>query len=156
MKSTTLLVAFGAESHRKRRHGSTLLDVAMGASLLSLLLIPSMHLISQSQNNLDRSRIRERLLLEADRLMRTRTVELRDRKALDDAFRSPREELIKLNVENASGCVARTAVYPEPTVGTAATPLVTIVVDVWQDRNGDQRMDKNEVSQSLRTHQGQW
>ncbi len=143
--------------HRtSRRTGSTLLDVALGASLLTLLLIPSMHLMSQSEKNAQRSSLRQRLLIEADRIMHAQRVAMRDRATLDDAFGAPREELVKLSVDSMSWCLGRTTIVPEPTIGTKSTPLVTIKVDVWHDANGNAEIDADEVVQSLRTQQGQW
>ncbi len=95
-------------------------------------------------------------MLEADRIMQSLTVELRDRASLDKAFASSRKDLVKVPIDTIPGCLAGILVTPEPTTGTSSTPWVTIQVDVWQDSNSNQSIDANELTQSLTTIQGQW
>ena len=84
------------------------------------------------------------------------SLELPFRKALDQAFASSRKELTKVPIDTIPGCLAKTTISPEPMYGTSATPVVTILVDVWQDANQNQIMDADEVSQTIQTQQGQW
>ncbi len=141
---------------KRRRVGSTLLDVALGASVLAILLVPSMHLVSQHEQIATRTQLRERLLYEADRILQEQRILLRDRQVLNDAFGSPAETLTKLSIDSFPNCLTKISWVPELNVGSKSTPLVTVIVDVWQDRNGNQTADSDEPFQSLRTHQGEW
>ena len=69
-----------------RRRGATLLDVAAGSMLLAVMLIPSAHLISQSQSCNARLAIRQTMLFEAENQLEATKIALSNALAFDLAW----------------------------------------------------------------------
>jgi hypothetical protein len=138
-------------TRRSRRHGATLIDVATGSMLLAVLLIPSIHLITQSQSMHRRLAIHDTVLFEAEQLIESTKVSLSEPTAFDAVFASPVDVSGTIPVSDGPDLNSRVRVAADATVPGAR--LVTVVVDVWHDLDGDLRVSAGEPSESLRT---QW
>ncbi|WDQ19220.1 hypothetical protein [Rhodopirellula sp. P2] len=127
------------------RCGATLIDVAVGAALLSLVLIPALSLMGQSSQLLQRMDRQDQLLFEAERLVEQTKVELCD-PAQFASTRGTREAIVAGNETRS--------MRSQVSVQDSLVPnLVTLNVVVWEDGNNNGSLDTGELSQSLRT---QW
>lgn len=136
---------------RTRRHGATLIDVATGSMLLAVLLIPSIHLISESRSSQRRLQNRDIINFEADQLMDATRVALSDTAAFDAAMASPIDTSRAIVVTDGPDLTGRVRAGADATLSPAR--LLTIIVDVWHDANRDGRISTGEPSETLRT---QW
>lgn len=136
---------------RSSRRGATLIDVATGSMLLAVLLIPSVHLITESQSSQRRLAKRDIIDFEAEKLIESTKVALSDTAAFNAALASSVDVTGALTVSDGPDLTSRVRVSAD----TSASPaqLLTIVVDVWHDSNGNNLMDSGETGESLRT---QW
>lgn len=132
-----------------QRQGATLIDVAVGSMLLSVLLIPSVHLVSESQSSRQRLTNRNTMLFEAEQLLEKTRVALSDAPAFAAASSRPIDQLGTIVVSDGPDIRSRLRVQAD----TAVPNLVSINVDLWIDSNGDSRLSAGELSESLRT---QW
>ncbi|WP_145169055.1 hypothetical protein [Rubripirellula lacrimiformis] len=138
--------------HRRQPQiGATLIDVAIGSMMLSLLLIPSMKWIGHSQSLNQRLEDRDAILFEAEELIETLKVKLSDPTSFADAYNRSIDEIIKVSSNGTKTYLARYQVDPDKTL--PKTPLLTIQVTVWFDADRDAVLDSNETSESLQT---QW
>lgn len=144
-----------SQKTKRNRHsvrlGATLIDVAVGSMLLTILLIPSMRLIGETQSVNRRLRDRDTMLFEAEQLVETIKIKASEPKSFDDLLSRPMDEVSKITVADSPTLLARVQVSPDKSL--PSTKLLTIVVDVWRDSNGDTRFDIDEPGQTLRT---QW
>lgn len=138
-------------TRRSQRRGATLIDVATGSMLLAVLLIPSIHLIGESQSSHRRLENRDIIVFEAEQLVESMRVALSEPTAFDAAFVTPIDVFGTIAVTDGPVLTSRVRVAADGSLPT--TRLLTIVVDVWHDTDGDARLGANEVSESLRT---QW
>ena len=136
---------------RSPRRGASLIDVAAGSMLLAVLLIPSIHLIGESQSSHRRLDNRDIILYEADQLVESTRVALSEPAAFAAALATPADVVGAIAVSDGPDLTSRVRVAADTSLPTAR--LLSIVVDVWHDVDGDSRMDADEVSQTLRT---QW
>jgi hypothetical protein len=143
------------KSYRSRRrgdrNGATLIDVATGSMLLAVLLIPSMRLISDSQSSSRRLHNRDTALFEAEQLIESTKVALAEPTAFDAALLTPIDATSTVTVSDGPDLTSRVRVAADASLPTAK--LLSIVVDVWIDTDGDSRLDTSELSETLRT---QW
>ncbi|MFG0266640.1 MAG: hypothetical protein ACF8AM_16060 [Rhodopirellula sp. JB055] len=127
------------------RCGATLIDVAVGAALLSLVLIPALNLMGQSSQLIQRMDRQDQLLFEAERLVEQTKIDLCD----PIQFASMRGTLTAAVVGDETK-----SMRSEVSVTDSLVPnLVTINVTVWEDENNNGSLDPGELSQALRT---QW
>ena len=140
-------------SIRKARHraGATLLDVATGSMLLAVLLIPSIHLIGESQASHRRLEHRDIILFEVERLMETTRVALAEPTAFDAVFATPIDAVRTIPVSDGPDLTSRVRIAADTSVPSAR--LITINVDVWHDADANSLLGANELSESVRT---QW
>jgi len=135
----------------QRRRGATLLDVALGSMLLSLLLIPSMHLVGESRATRARLKLRDTILFEAETAMEQSKTSLSRTGFFRRAHRSGIQQRANLRLTDGPRLRRRVQMSPDTTI--AGESLVNIVVHVWDDRNRNWRIDENEMHETLRS---QW
>lgn len=133
------------------RQGATLLDVAVGSMLLAVLLIPSIHLVGEARSSQRRLDRRETMLFEAQELLEAAKIGLSETADFDAAYQNPVDSTGTINVSDGPDLASRLRIMADPSV--AGAEIVTILVDVWDDQDGDSIRDANEPGQSLRT---QW
>ncbi len=133
------------------RRGATLLDVAVGSMLLAVLLIPSIHLVGESRSSQRRLDRRETILFEAQELLEATKVSLSESADFDAAYQNPVDTTGTINVTDGPDLTSRVRIAADPSV--AGAEIVTIIVELWDDFDGDSIRDADEPSQSLRT---QW
>ncbi|TWU55799.1 hypothetical protein [Rubripirellula reticaptiva] len=133
----------------RHRRGASLIDVAIGSMLLSLLLIPSVRWIGQSQTINQRVEDRDAMLFEAEQLIETLTVKMSEPSAFDDAFNRPMDSVTKVQTPGGKIYLARYQVGPDKTL--PSSKLLTLTVTVWRDTDSDGNLDTNEVTETLQT-----
>ena len=136
---------------RSRRNGATLLDVALGSMLLSLLLIPALHLIGESRASRARLKLRDTILFEAETAMEKAKISLSQPGYFRRAHRSGIQRRANIRLSDGPRLRRRVRMSADPTM--TDEQLVNVVVSVWQDSNRNWRMDDNEPSETLRS---QW
>lgn len=139
------------QPHVRARSGATLLDVALGSMLLSLLLVPSLHLIGESRASRSRLRLRDTILFEAETAMEKYKTALSRPGYFRRAHRSGIQRRANLRLTDGPRLRQRVQMFADPSM--TDQPLVTIVVSVWQDTNRNWRVDDGEPSETLRS---QW
>jgi len=139
---------------RQKRIAATLIDVAVGSMLMSLLIIPTLHLTVEAQTRNFRLQIREVLLHQANRLMENCKSDLSDKHAFDKAFGSTFATTMKDEMvwKQHESIVSMTTITPDRSVGNGVQ-LLNIVSTAWHDLNQNGRVDTGEPSEALRT---QW
>lgn len=135
----------------RRRRGATLIDVAVGSMLLAVLLIPSVHMMGKSKSSNHRLAIRDALVFEADQLLENVKIALANDTAFDAAVLSPSDRTAPMTISDVPHAMSRVRVSADPSV--APSPLLTLIVDVWQDTDRDGNLDSGEPVETLRT---QW
>lgn len=136
---------FANTCRRSIRHGATLIDVAVGAALLSLVLIPALGLMGQTSQLLQRLDLQDQLLFEAERVIEQAKIDLCD----PAQFATRRGTFNAVVVGNET-----TSMRSRLTIEDSLTPsLLTMDALVWEDRNNNAEPDEGELSQQLRT---QW
>lgn len=133
----------------RRRRGATLIDVAIGSMLLSLLLIPVVKMIGQSQTMTARLNDRDAMLFEAEQIVETSKLKLADPSEFDRAYNSSIDDITKVVSPSGKVYLAQLQVYPDKTM--PSSPLASVDVTVWIDANTNARIDANETSETLRT-----
>jgi hypothetical protein len=128
-----------------------LIDVAVGSMLLAVLLIPSVHMMGKSKSSNHRLAIRDALVFEADQLLENVKIALADNSAFDAAVLVPTDRSTPMAISDVPHAMSRVRVSTDPSV--APSPLLTIIVAVWQDTDRDGNFDSGEPAESLRT---QW
>ncbi|MFK8112667.1 MAG: hypothetical protein AB8B91_10705 [Rubripirellula sp.] len=136
---------------RRSRTGATLIDVAVGSMLLSVLLIPSIHLMSESRTHNRRFADRDVLLYEAEQLLEVTKVSLSEPTAFDAAYSTTTDAVGKIPITDGSTLTSRIRVSADTSLPAAR--LLTITADVWIDTDANSRITAGELSQTLRT---QW
>lgn len=132
--------------NHRQRVGASLIDVAAGAAVLSLILIPAMKMMGKSTNLVADMALKDALLFEAERSIQTQMITLCDVGEFDRA-RSPGDQPI---VDNSSKQFrVRTELVRDPQIAD----LLTIRCVAYQDSNANGRLDTTETQQSLQT---QW
>ena len=134
------------------RRGATLLDVAAGSMLLAVILIPSAHLIGQSQSCNARLTNRQTMLFEAENRLEATKIALASQAAFDLAWATPSDTQAPITVPDGPDLNSRTRVFADMTIPTP-TRLLTIEIGVWQDVDGDNNLDADEPAETIRT---QW
>lgn len=143
--------SFDKGKRLRARRGATLLDVATGSMILAILLVPAVHLISESRSAHHRLVQREIALFEANRLLEAAKVSLSDATAFDAALRRPVDSRMTIPVSDGPDLQGRLTIEKDMTLATA--DLLTLNVDVWRDVNANGRHDADETGEKLRT---QW
>lgn len=138
-------------SPARQRQGATLLDVAIGSMLLALLLIPSVRLIGESQSSRTRLHLRDAILFEAENAVERAKIALSETAAFDDAYLRGSTQQTTVQLADGPLLQQQVRVTADPTMNKE--PLLNITVDLWQDANGNSKMDTTEIGESLRT---QW
>ncbi len=133
------------------RRGATLIDVALGSMLLTVILIPAIHMIGKSQSANRRLVNREIMLYEAEQMLEAVKINLSETKAFDDTLAKPIDGSFKISVPDGPDLVGRSRVAADATMPGAK--LVTIIADVWDDSDKDGMFDANEQGETLQT---QW
>ena len=141
----------GSMKAGSRRRGASLIDVATGSMLMAVLLIPSIHLVGESQASQRRLHLRDIMIYEADQLIDSTRVALSDTAPFDAAYAAPSDVTSTINVSDAPDLKSRVRIAADASLPTAR--LLTIVVDVWRDTDGDSQRDADELGVDLRT---QW
>ncbi|EMI28016.1 MAG: hypothetical protein CMM00_05770 [Rhodopirellula sp.] len=145
MNFTQRICGADKASRRSIRHGATLIDVAVGAALLSLVLIPALGLMGQTSQLLQRLDVQDQLLFEAERIIEQTKIDLCD----PVQFATRRGTFDAVVVGNET-----TSMRSRLTIEDSLTPsLLTMDALVWEDRNNNGQPDEGELSQQLRT---QW
>ena len=134
------------KSNRKRRRGSSLIDVAAGAAVLSLMLIPAMQMMGDSNRRLSDLALKDALLFEAERAIHTRMITLSEASEFDRA-RSTTDQPVSDN--NSKQYRIKVEHERDPQVAG----LLTIRCTAYQDVNSNGRLDSDETQQMLQT---QW
>lgn len=119
--------------------------------LLAVLLIPSMRLISDSQSSNRRLHNRDTVLFEAEQLIESTKVTLAEPTVFDTVMVTPIDTTNTLTVSDGPDLTSRVRVAADASLPTAR--LLSIIVDVWIDTDGDSRLDNSELGETLRT---QW
>ncbi|SMP41939.1 hypothetical protein SAMN06265222_101682 [Neorhodopirellula lusitana] len=129
-----------------KRLGASLIDVAAGAAVLSLLLIPAMQLMGHSAQRVSTLAVQDALLFEGERAIETRLIELSDASAYDRAVSS-----IDVAVKDNHSKQYRTQMKlsKDPQIAD----LMTIECVAYQDSNSNGKYDTDEIHQTLTT---QW
>ena len=135
----------------RRRRGASLIDVATGSMLLAVLLIPSIHLIGESQSSHRRLDNRDIILYEAEQLVESTRVGLSEPAAFNAALAAPIDVTGTITVSDGPDLTSRVRIARDAGLPTAR--LLSIVVDVWYDADGNSLMGSGELSETLRT---QW
>jgi hypothetical protein len=144
---------FSSRKRRKTyRSGATLLDVAAGSMLLAVILIPSAHLIGQSQSCNARLANRQTMLFEAENRLEATKIALSSPAAFNTAWATPADTRTQITIADGPDLNSRTRIYADSTIPAPAR-LVTIEIDIWQDIDGDNNMDATEPTETIRT---QW
>ncbi|GAA5505334.1 hypothetical protein [Novipirellula caenicola] len=139
----------------KPRRGATLLDVATGSMLLSVLLIPSLHLLTRSQKMHRRLKLHESMLFEADQLLRQRKILLSDQVAFAKAWARPMSTAERSTIVTEDGQQLAASVLVQRDSTSKSSKLLTIATQVWQDRNRNGRVDEDEPVEQLQSHWGE-
>jgi hypothetical protein len=134
-----------------KRTGSTLIDVAIGSMLLTVLLIPAIHMIGKSQSANRRLANRAIMLYEAEQTIENLKVALSDPTAFANTMTTPIDAVRAISVSDGPDLVGRSRVAADSTLPTAE--LLTIVADVWYDTDKDALFDLDEQGETLQT---QW
>lgn len=133
------------------RCGSTLIDVAVGSMLMASLLIPSLHVMSESQKNTQRLAVRQTLLQTAEQQVETLKVRLSEPSVFASTLIRPLLE--DRTVTTSMGIPARVRVQASSDSTVSPGQLLTLTIHAWYDEDQDSRMDTNEIVSTLRT---QW
>ena len=124
------------------------MDVAVGAAVLSLMLIPALQLMGQSSRVVSDTELKDALLFEAERAIEAKKIELCDVARFDTAASSPDTAI----VGNATRAFRlQLGVDVEPTLGFDR--LLTLTATAYQDANANARLDPDEPRQTVST---QW
>ena len=141
------------QHHRKDsrpiRRGATLIDVALGSMLMASLLIPSLHLISQSQQNTQRLAIRQALLQTAEQEIETLQVRLSEPSRFATTLVRPIIETRTIRTSLEIPARIRVQAIADRSVQPAR--LLTLSVEAWYDKDRDNRLDPDEIVTPLRT-----
>ncbi|MFG0289462.1 MAG: hypothetical protein ACF8CQ_14880 [Rhodopirellula sp. JB044] len=129
-----------------RRAGASLIDVAVGAAVLSIMLIPAMKMMGESSTRIAHVGLQDALLFEAERAIETTRMSLCDVTAFDSASAT-----IDAAVSDNPVTDGRTRV--EFVTDPDIAGLLTIIATAYQDTNGNRRLDSGEPQQVLQT---QW
>lgn len=132
--------------NRQRHRGSSLIDVAAGAAVLSLILIPAMQMMGKSNSRLSDLALKDALIFEAERAIHTSMITLSD----PAGFRRARA-LIDQPVRDNGSKQFRTRI--EHIQDPQIVDLLTIRCTAYQDTNSNGRLDIDETQQVLQT---QW
>lgn len=136
---------------RGRRRGATLIDVAMGSMLLAIVLIPSVRLLRTTESLHRRTALREAMLFEAERLIEEQKIWLTESANFNAAHAAPGGIIREGDVAIPDGPPLRTLAMIQRDSSVAPAQLLTIDVTVFQDVNGNRRVDSDEPFESLRT-----
>jgi len=139
------------QKRRSTRRGASLIDVATGSMLLAILLIPSVQLIGESQSANRRLTDRDTMLFEAEQLIESTKVALSETAPFDAAYATPIDVVSSIAVTDGPDLTSRLRVAADASL--PAAKLLTIMVDLWHDSDGDRQLDATERSVSQRT---QW
>jgi len=144
-----LMINQNRTTRTRKRRGATLIDVAIGSMLLSVILIPAVHMVGRSQSANRRLANREIMLYEAEQVIENLKVNLSEPTNFTAALASPVDETRQISVSDGPDLVRRSRVFADPTMPSAR--LVTIVVDVWYDVDTDGSFDAAEQGETLQT-----
>lgn len=133
----------------RRRCGATLIDVAIGSMLLSILLIPVVKMMGQSQTLTARLNDRDAMLFEAEQIVETLKLSLAETSQFDRVHSRGIDQVTRVAASNGKSYIARSQVYADTTMPTS--PLISIDVTVWIDANRNSAVDVTETSETLRT-----
>ncbi len=133
------------------RSGATLIDVALGSMLLTIILLPAIHMIGKSQSANRRLANREIMLYEAEQMIELLKVKLSEPASFDAVLAKPIDSTGKISVSDGPSLLGRTRVAADPSMPTAK--LLTIIADVWNDVDQDGTFDPTEPGETLQT---QW
>ncbi len=137
------------DRRRSQRVAATLIDVAIGSMMLSLLLIPSVRWIGHSQTLNQRVEDRDAMLFEAERLIESLVVKMSEPAAFADAYDRPSDTVIKTISPGGKLFLARYQVAPDLTIPSAK--LMSISVTLWRDSDRDGSLDADELTETLQT-----
>lgn len=131
------------------RRGATLIDVAIGSMLLSLLLIPVVKMMGQSQTLTARLNDRDAMLFEAEQLVETLKLNLSESSQFDLAHSRGIDQVSRVATSSGKTFITRSQAYADTTL--TSSPLISIDVTVWIDANRNGAVDAVETSEMLRT-----
>ncbi|MEM9364893.1 MAG: hypothetical protein AAGD07_02780 [Planctomycetota bacterium] len=127
------------------RNGSTLVDVAAGAAVLSLVLLPGLRLVGDASTLARHVIQQDALLFEASRVMEETKISLCDPLVFDGLH--PVRDVAVTGSEFPNLRVQSTV------TASGIANLLTLEVLAYQDANRNGRFDNGESSEALRT---QW
>lgn len=133
------------------RRGATLIDVAIGSMLLSVILIPAVRMVGKSQSANRRLANREIMLYEAEQVIENLKVNLSEPTNFAASLTNPIDDTRRIPISDGPDLVRRSRVSTDTTMPSAR--LVTIIVDVWYDIDTDGVFDAGEQGETLQT---QW
>ncbi len=141
--------------NHNRRHGSTLIEVAIGSMMMAVLLIPAMRLMSESDSLGRRHETHLDILFWAEECLEQAKIAMSDPIQFDYAWSasSGTDQTTKIAIDGGADLLCRTRILADKSVGTSPGRLVTISVEVWNDTNGTSRFESGEPNESLHT---QW
>ncbi len=133
----------------KRRRGSTFFDVVVGSMVLSVLLVPSFHLIAQSQGMTRRLADQELLLFEADQLMEQTKKDLSNPEYYLKIHSSPIDWELpsKKSLDDGRTMISMMRFHRDDSFKSAK--LLSISASAYIDSNGNGNRDSNESSEQL-------
>ncbi len=140
---------------RRSRRGTTLIEVAIGTMLMALLIVPTLAAMNQSEALRRRHHSHRMMLFSAEERLEQEQVALSDAKYFSDVWNAGfgTDTLSKVALDDGGILIGRTRVLADTSVGKSPAQLVSITVDVWNDVNGDRRMDATEPHETI---QSQW
>ena len=118
------------------RAGVTLLEVTAASALLAMLLLPTASLMRQSSQHGRRLALRERMLVVADNLLETQRLAIVSGGVGTDSSSGDVTQAGISSLDNVRFESSRSS--------TAIVGLFTIDTMVWQDADGDRKVDNNE------------
>lgn len=128
------------------RSGASLIDVAVGAAILSMILIPALKMMGASSKLISDAGRQDALLFEAERAIELTKIQLCDQVAFDRAVSQVDTPITDNPVV---GFRSQVQLVPD----TDIAGLLTIAATVYQDVNNNRRLDAGEPQSALRT---QW
>jgi Tfp pilus assembly protein PilX len=140
---------------KRNRRGSTLIEVAIGAMMMALLIVPAMRAMNDSDSLRRRHESHDVMLFTAEEKIEQEKISLSSLAYFAAAVASPSgiDRIEKIDVSNGADLICRTRIVADNSVGVTPARLVTITVDVWNDLNGDRRLDTVESRETIQT---QW
>lgn len=128
------------------------MEVAAAALITSVLLIPSLALLDDSQAFSQRLDHRNELVFAAEDRLEDRKAELSQRIPFDRAYAQPAPTLQTGTFSLTAGQRGRFRLTTEVDPAyPASSPVLRLQIQAWHDRDDDGQFDRDETEMTLRT-----